>query len=241
MKTDRPMPLSEHLKELRNRLVVYLLFLFPASVYAFTQDRRLVQVLLAPTRGRLSHLIVMSPGEALYSYIEMALVAGFIATSPVLLYEIAAFVSPALAPSERRRLVGYVPIVLVLFLAGVAFGYFAFLPVVMRFVLQFASAPFQAFISLGRYIGFIVNLTLPFGLVFELPVAVYALASAGVLHPSFLRRQRRIAILAIFVVAGAVTPPDAFSMLLMVAPMLLLYEVSILVADFAIRRRKPMV
>ncbi len=239
--TDRPMPLSEHLKELRNRLVVYLLFLVPASIYAFTQGRLLVDLLLQPTHGEIRHLIVMSPGEALYTYIEIALVAGFIATSPVLLYEIAAFVSPALAKTERRRVVAYVPIVLVLFLLGISFGYFVFLPLVLQFLLGFAQAPFEALISLGKYIGFVVDTTLPFGLIFEMPVAVYALASAGVLAPSFLRKQRRIAILIIFIISGAVTPPSALPMLLMVVPMLVLYEVSILVADYAVRRRKPMV
>ncbi|MDA8345258.1 MAG: twin-arginine translocase subunit TatC [Thermaerobacter sp.] len=239
--SDHPLPLSEHLRELRNRFVVYLLFLVPVSVYLFTQARRLVDVLLLPTHGRLIHLIVMSPGEALYTFIEIALAAGFVVTLPVLLYQVAAFVSPALSPPERRRLIGYVPIVLLLFLMGIAFGYFAFLPVVLRFLLGFATAPFVPLISLGKYIGFVVNLTLPFGLVFEMPVAVYALARTGVLTPSFLRKQRRVAILAIFIIAGAVTPPDAFSMLLMVAPMLVLYEVSILVADFAVRRRGPMV
>ncbi len=239
--SDHPMPLSEHLRELRNRLIVYLLFLVPVSIYAFTQARRLVDFLLLPTEGKITHLILMSPGEALYTFIEAAFAAGFIATSPVLIYEIAAFISPALAPAERRRLFGYMPIVLILFLMGVSFGYFAFLPVVLHFLLEFATAPFDPLFSLGRYIGFVVSLTLPFGVVFELPIAVYALAITGVLEPGFLRRQRRIAILAIFIVAGAITPPDAFSMLLMVAPMLVLYEVSIIVADFAVRRRKPMV
>ncbi len=235
------MPLSEHLRELRNRLIVYMVFLLPVSVYAFFQAKQLVDILLLPTNGRLARLVVLSPGEAFYGYIEMALAAGFIVTSPVLLYQIAAFISPALEPKERRRLFGFVPVVLVLFLLGIAFAYFAFLPVVLHFLLGFATGPFDPLISLGKYIGFVVNLTIPFGLVFELPVAAYALALIGVLHPSFLRRQRRVAIFAIFVIAGAITPPDAFSMLLMVVPMLVLYEVSILVADFAVRRRRPMV
>lgn len=235
------MPLGDHLRELRNRLIVYLLFLIPAGVYAFLKARLIVDLLLLPTHGAVHSLVVLSPTEGLYTFIELALVAAFIMTSPVLIYEIAAFVRPALSPGERHLVVVYAPIVLLLFLLGIAFGYFVFLPVVLRFVLQFATAPFQAFISLGRYIGFIVNLTLPFGLIFELPVLVYALVRTGVLTPTFLRRQRRIAILVIFVVAAAVTPPDAFSMLIMVVPMLVLYEASILVADLAVRRHPPMV
>lgn len=238
---DRPMPLSEHLRELRNRLIVYLVFLLPVSVYAFLRARVIVAILLWPARGYLQHLIVMSPGEALYTFLELGLAVGFIVTSPVLIYQAAAYVAPAMQSSERRLVAAYAPVVLLLFLAGVAFGYFAFLPVVLHFLLGFATQPFVPLISLGRYIGFVINLTLPFGLIFELPVAVYALARTGVLTPQFLRRQRRVAILVIFVIAGAVTPPDAFSMLLMVAPMVVLYEVSILVADIAVRRRDPMV
>ena len=235
------MPLSEHLRELRNRLIVYMVCLLPVSVYAFIQARPLVALLLLPTHGQISHLIVMSPGEALYTFIEVGLAAGFIATSPVLLYEIAAFISPALQPSERRRLYRFVPVVFLLFLVGISFGYFIFLPLVLQFLLEFATAPFEPLISLAKYIGFVVDTTLPFGLIFEMPVAVYLLAITGVLHPSFLRKQRRVAILVIFIVSGAVTPPSALPMLLMVVPMLVLYEVSILVADFAVRRPRPMV
>ncbi len=235
------MPLGEHLRELRNRLIVYLLFLIPVGVYAFVKARLIVHLLLLPTHGAVHSLIVLSPTEGLYTFIELAVVAAFIVTSPVLIYEIAAFVRPALEPSERHLVIVYAPIVLFLFALGIAFGYFVFLPVVLRFVLQFAAAPFQAFISLGKYIGFIVNLTLPFGLIFELPVVVYALTRTGILTPGFLRKQRRIAILIIFIVAAAVTPPDAFSMMIMVVPMLVLYEVSILVSDLAVRTHPPMV
>ena len=235
------MPLTHHLRELRNRLIVYLVFLIPVGVYAFIRARLIVRFLLLPTHGAVHSLIVLSPTEGLYTFIELAIVAAFVVTSPVLIYEAAAFVRPALAPDERRLVAVYAPVVLLLFLLGIAFGYFVFLPVVLHFVLQFATAPFEALISLGKYIGFIVNLTLPFGLIFELPVLVYALAHAGVLKPALLRKQRRIAILVIFVVAAAVTPPDAFSMLVMVLPMLVLYEVSILVADLAVRRHPPMV
>ncbi len=235
------MPLTHHLRELRNRLIVYLVFLIPVGVYAFIRARLIVRFLLLPTHGAVHSLIVLSPTEGLYTFIELAIVAAFVVTSPVLIYEAAAFVRPALAPDERRLVAVYAPVVLLLFLLGIAFGYFVFLPVVLHFVLQFATAPFEALISLGKYIGFIVNLTLPFGLIFELPVLVYALARAGVLKPALLRKQRRIAILVIFVVAAAVTPPDAFSMLVMVLPMLVLYEVSILVADLAVRRHPPMV
>ncbi len=238
---DRPMPLGEHLRELRNRLIVYLLFLIPVGVYAFIKARLIVRFLLLPTHGAVHSLIVLSPTEGLYTFIELALVAGFVVTSPILIYEIAAFVRPALEPSERHLVIVYAPIVLLLFVVGLAFGYFVFLPVVLHFVLQFATAPFQAFISLGKYIGFIVNLTLPFGLIFELPVVVYGLTRVGILTPAFLRKQRRIAILVIFVVAAAVTPPDAFSMMVMVVPMLVLYEVSILVSELAARRHPPMV
>lgn len=237
---DREMPISEHLRELRNRLVVYLVFLVPVSVAAFLRARLIITWLLGPAHGRIGPLILMSPGEALFTFMKVGLAVGFVITSPVLLYELAAFSSPALEKPQRRLLMGYIPVVLALFLLGCAFGFFVFLPVVLRFLLSFATPPFRAFFTLARYIGFVLDLTLPFGLVFELPVAVYALARSGVLEPSFLRRQRRIAVLAIFVIAGAVTPPDAFSMLLMVVPMWVLYEVSILVAVVAVRQRRRM-
>lgn len=238
---DREMPITEHLRELRNRLIVYLVFLLPFSVASFLRAKQIIKWLLLPAGGEIHSLIVMSPGEALFTFIKVGLAVGFIITSPVLLYEVAAFVSPALPKRERRMLMSYIPVVLGLFLLGCAFGFFAFLPVVLHFLLSFATAPFKTFFSLSRYIGFVLDLTLPFGLVFELPIAAYALARAGVLEPAFLRRQRRVAILIIFIIAGAITPPDALSMMLMVVPMLVLYEVSIWMAQLAVRQRRRMV
>lgn len=233
---DRPRPLSEHLHELRNRLAVFLAVWLAVSTFAFFQVRKVIEWMLLPADGRIHQLVVMGPSEGLYTFLELALALGFVATSPVLISELAAFVAPALTPGLRRQLIGYVPTVFLLFLTGISFGYFMFLPVVLHFLLGFASQPFYPLMTISKYVGFILNVTLPFGLVFELPVVAFALSSVGVLDPAFLRHHRRTAILLIVVVAAAVTPPDALSMMIMVVPMLVLFEVSILVSALAARR-----
>lgn len=231
------MPIESHLKELRTRLFWLIALYLPVAAIFFTHVTWLIGILLMPAHGRITHLVYLSVTEAFFAYIKVSLAAAFVVISPFLLYQLARFVLPGLHDSERQVVTRYVPVVVFLFLLGLSFGFFVFLPLVIRFLFAFTGPELVPMISLGQYINFVIGLTLPFGLIFEFPVIVYGLTRAGVVQPAWLRRNRRYAILVIFVIAAAFAPPDALSMLVMASPMLLLYEVGLWLAEIAIRRR----
>jgi sec-independent protein translocase protein TatC len=235
------MRLEDHLEELRRRLFVVVLAYLPLAALAFWRWRLVVQWILWASHGRLTHLAVLSPAEAFLTAVKIGAVGGLVLASPVIVWQLYRFVWPGLTPSERQVAGTYVPAVLLLFAVGILFGYFFFLPLVLRFVLAFTGPSVVPVFTLGQVVGFAMNLVLPWGFVFELPVLTHALARMGLVTPSFLRRNRRWAILVIVVVAAAFTPPDALSMLAMAAPMVLLYELGILVAVHGWRRHEEAV
>ncbi|HEY8450599.1 MAG TPA: twin-arginine translocase subunit TatC [Bacillota bacterium] len=226
------MPLTEHLEELRRRLLIVLVPWVVLVGVAFTQADALLGLLARPA----GTLVTLSPAEAFLTSLRLAAYVGTAAVSPLALYQAIAFVVPGLEPHERRLLLTVVPFAAVLFVGGVAFGYLLVLPLAWRFLLGFAPANITPMISLGRYLSFVAGLTLPFGVVFELPVVVFLLARLGIVSAAFLRAQRKYALLLILVVAAVLTPPDVISQLLMAAPLYVLYEVSIWIARWAAPR-----
>ena len=235
--SEPQMPIESHLKELRTRLFWLVALYLPVAALFFTHVTWLIGLLLLPAHGHITHLVYLSVTEAFFAYIKVSLAAAFVVTSPFLLYQLANFVLPGLHDNERQVVTTYVPVVVLLFLVGLAFGFFIFLPLVIRFLFAFSGPELVPMISLGQYINFVIGLTLPFGIIFEFPVIIYGLARAGLVQPAWLRRNRRYAILVIFVIAAAFAPPDALSMLVMASPMLLLYEVGMWLAEIAVRRR----
>ncbi len=233
------MTVVEHLEELRRRLIWSLVALGVGAGVGFYLERPILAFLLRPAFPLGVHkLVFLSPTEALFTYIKISMVVGAILASPVWLYELVAYVLPAMEARERRYLYLSLPPVALLFVAGLAFGYFVFVPMVFRFLFRFAGPELVPMLSISKYISSLLSFTLPFGVVFELPAVVALLTRLGVISAAFLRRQRRWAILLIFVVAAIFTPPDPFSQLVMASPMLVLYEASILVAA-AVERRRP--
>ena len=232
------MSLEGHLDELRRRLFWMLIVYLPAVGVLFFNAHWVTALLLLPAHGSLHRLVFLSPTEVLFTYLKIAMVGALVGTSPFIAYQVGAFVWPALTPRERRFGVTYIPTAVLLFWAGAAFGYFVFVPLVLRFLLAFGGQGLEAMISYSQYVGFVLNLMLPFALLFEFPMVVVVLTGLGIITPGWLRRNRRWAIFVIFVIAAAIAPPDLGSMLVMVAPMLALYEVGIWVSTIAARKRQ---
>ena len=235
------MSLSDHLIELRKRLMRSAIALFIGFLacyyfkdYLFTIiTRPLVDVL--PKNG---YLIYTGLTEAFFVYMKLAFFASLIITSPFILYQIWKFISPGLLPREKKYVVPFVVSSTLLFVGGVCFGYFIALPPAFEFFISFNNQYLQALISFRDYISLFVTFLLGFGLSFELPVFMFFLAKLGIVNAKMLSKQRRYAILVIFVVAAILTPsPDALSQLLMAIPLMFLYEVSIFVARFASRKK----
>lgn len=231
------MTVVEHLTELRRRLIIAGLALFAAAAVAYAYVGHIRGFFTQPA-GNIK-LIYLSPTEALMTDIKLALLAGLFLALPVILYQAWAFVAPALRPQEKTRVWPLVVSSSLLFVLGGLFAYYLVLPLAIRFVLGFATPDLQALFSYSRYVSFVTGIILSFGFIFQMPLGILFLARMGLVTARGLRRKRKFAVLAIFVVAAVLTPPDVLSQVLMAAPMLVLYEVSVWLAHaFGPRARR---
>ncbi len=238
---DHKMSLTDHLMELRKRLVrsVIILFVGFGACYYFKDfifhivTRPLVRVL-----PQKSYLIYTGLTEAFFVYMKLAFFASLIITCPFIIYQIWKFISPALHSSEKKYVLPFVFFSTLLFVSGVLFGYFVALPPAFEFFVSFNNQYLQSLISFSDYISLFVTFLLGFGLSFELPVFMFFLAKLGIVNSKMLARQRKYAILVIFIVAAILTPsPDALSQVLMAIPLMFLYEVSIFITKFAGKKK----
>ncbi|MBI2873462.1 MAG: twin-arginine translocase subunit TatC [Firmicutes bacterium] len=227
------MSLFGHLEELRKRIIVILIGIVAVALVSFGYADDILAFVTAPA----GKLIFTAPAEAFMTQLKLSLMVALFLTSPLILHQTAVFVWPGLRGPERRLLTTVFFFAPFLFAAGVTFGFVVALPVTYNFFIRFAAADLQPMITVANYLSFLISLTVPFGLVFQLPMVSWGLTRAGIIEPGLLRRQRRFALLIIAVVAAAITPPDVFSQLVMGLPLWILYEISIVVSTVAARAR----
>lgn len=226
--------LSDHLSDLRKQLIkslsVFVLFLI---VSLSTLNWWLPFV----TRGH--DLVVLGPFQVIKLYTSICVTLSLGMSLPFLIHFMWQFVKPGLHPKEIRFLGLYAPAMLILFMAGLAFGYFIVNPLSYQFLIKIGAMNFDVMISASEYVHFLLITTVPLGLLFELPIIVMFLNSIGVLNSETLKRIRKWSYLIIAVVSALITPPDFISQLIVMAPMALLYELSIfLVKQMEARRGK---
>lgn len=226
MMTDQKMTIAGHLEELRRRIIVCVISVILTSCVAFLSVKRLLPYLTKPV-GRL---VFIAPTEAFFTYMKLALFMGFFLSSPIILYEVWKFVSSGLKRSEKKYTRLYGPLSFLLFIAGSSFAYFVVIPIGLKFLLTFGGQEIVPMISVSKYVSFVGMLCLAFGAIFELPLVTLFLTKINLVTPSFLATKRRYAIVGIFIVAALLTPPDIFTQLLMVIPLLVLYEISIVLS-----------
>ena len=238
---EREMTFLDHLEELRWRVVKAVGgILVSIVVCTIFSDWLVNEVIIRPSRitNPPLNLINTVPYGQITFYMMTVVVAALIASSPWILYQIWKFVQPGLLPRERKYISGIVFSTTFCFLAGVSFAYFIMLPYMLQFFASFGTPGIQNLISVSEYISFVLQLILLSGLIFELPMVSYFLARLGILTPAFMRHYRRHSIVVILIIAAVVTPTtDPFTMSVFAIPMLLLYEISIMVAALAQRRR----
>ncbi len=234
---DSKAPLLDHLIELRSRLLrsvaalivaFFIAFYFADQIFAF-----LVQPLVKAFAGAEgARLIYTKLYEAFFVQIKVAMFAAFLFAFPIIANQIWAFVAPGLYKTERRAFLPFLIATPVLFAMGAALAYYIVMPTVFRFLLGFqtseAGIPQEALPAMGDYLSFVMNLIFAFGVCFLLPVLLMLLARVGIVTVDQLRSFRRYAIVAAFVVAAVITPPDVISQLLLAVPMVMLYELSII-------------
>jgi len=235
------MPFLDHLEELRWRILWSLIAILVGTVLGWMLLDRIdiVELLKRPIAPYLpgGRLVFTSPAEPFMLTLKVAFALGCLVASPVVIYQIWAFLSPALYQREKRLIIPSLAVGVVLFLAGAVACYQWLLPAALKVLLGFQRADLTAMITIDRYFAMAVPFVAGCGLVAELPLVVTILASLGIVTPQFLGRQRRYAIVIAAFLAALLTPPDAVSMMLMLVPLLLLYEISIWCAWVATRRR----
>lgn len=238
------MPFLDHLEELRRRLLWCLVVVGVcfgiglAAVHYLDVTRFLIepgQEVLGPEW----RLVYLAPTDSFFIFLKISLTAGLVLASPAIIYHAWAFLAPALEKHEKRTLVPALGMGFFLFLAGLALAYFIALPISLRFFIGFMADVMLPNWTATGYIGYVVKLMLGFGIVFELPVVVLILSVLGMVTPDFLRAKRRHAIVVVTVVASLLSPGDMVQItVLMMVPLVLLYEFSIWLSALMWRRRE---
>ncbi|MBM6616976.1 twin-arginine translocase subunit TatC [Bacillus suaedaesalsae] len=223
-----------HLEELRKRLIITVVaFLLSFAVsFLFVQD--IYHFLIKDLENPLA---LLGPGDILWVYMVLAGIAGIAITIPVFAYQTWRFVRPALTKDEQQASLAFIPGLFLLFVCGISFGYFVLFPLVLSFLQNLAGDQFQTFFTVDRYFKFLINLTLPFGFLFEMPAVVMFLTKLGIINPVKLMKARKISYFVLIVVSILITPPDFVSDILVILPLLLLYEVSISLSKFVYKKR----
>jgi sec-independent protein translocase protein TatC len=223
----------EHLQELRSRLTKCAIALVVGTVIGLIFSEPIFHFLLRPA-GTDFRVIVTEPTEFFTTYFKVAIMTGVAIAMPVLLYQIFSFVGPGLTRKERRLVLTMIPVATLFFILGMTFAYFVVLPFAARYLFHMGDNIAQEFIKISSYIGFVTTIELWIGAAFETPLIIYILAKVHLISVQRLTRYRKYAILAVFIIAAAITPtPDPFNQTLVAVPLYLLYELGILFARLA--------
>jgi sec-independent protein translocase protein TatC len=231
-RADLPgMSLMEHLDELRKRIVHSAAYLAAGFVVCWVFHDRLVNFLQAPLTHINKSLVFTHPMDALNLDLQVAFLGGAIITAPLVLYQVWLFIAPGLYQKEKRFAIPFMAATVALFLAGASFGYFFVLPGAMEILVVKMGHNFTPMITIEDYSSFFLSIILGLGISFELPILIFFLALFGIVSPSFLWKNIRYAVLAVFLVAAVICPsPDPWTMCLYAVPMLTLYLIGIGVA-----------
>lgn len=221
------MSFVEHLEELRHRLLSIIGAVFALAVIGYFLGAPVLQFLARPVEG----LYFFTPTEALTARIKLGLVIGLVLALPYILHQLWRFVSPGLTSKERRQLRPLLGGSYPLFLIGGALGLLVILPVGVRVLLSFAPPGVDSMLNLSRYLSFVIGIVGFLGLLFQLPLIVLFLVRTGLVDPETLSRNRKTAVVVIFILGAIITPTvDFVTLLLLALPLLLLYELSLWVA-----------
>lgn len=233
--SDQSMNLLDHLDELRKRIMISLavfivffigVFIFVSDIYDwFVKDLNMT-------------LTVLGPLDIIWVYFSLAAIIALALTVPVIILQIWLFVRPALTQKERRVTIIYIPASFLLFIGGLCFGYFIVVPLVLNFLMGLGQDMFQYMFTPDRYFQFLIRMTLPFSILFEMPLVVMFLTSLGIITPEGMKKNRKYAYFALIVVSVLISPPDFISDILVIIPLLFLYEVSISLSKLVYRRKK---
>jgi sec-independent protein translocase protein TatC len=223
--------LVDHLTELRVRIMRILWILIIGSSLGWIYSDQIFAVIRHPVKEYLPSggLVYTGIMDKFMAYIQISILSGVILTCPLWLYQVWGFIAPGLYKNEKKYAVGFLSFGTVMFLIGISFVYFVVYPSAFHYLLNFGGTEDRPMITIDAYLSFFITTTLIFGAAFELPLVLVILGMMGVIDQKFLREKRRYAVVALSVFSAVITPPDLMSMLFLLGPLILLYEMSIFI------------
>ncbi|WP_040346974.1 twin-arginine translocase subunit TatC [Neobacillus bataviensis] len=233
--TDKELNLVEHLGELRKRLIIsslaFLVFLVIGFVY--------VKEIYLFFMGNLGYkLLILGPSDIMWIYFHIAAVVAGAGTIPVAAWQGWLFVKPALKPMERKIAFAYIPALFFLFIAGMAFGYYFIFPNIMKFLIHLSNDMMTTSFTADKYFSFLINMTLPFGVAFELPLVAMFLTTLGIVNPYRIGKLRKYAYFILVIIASMISPPEFISHISVAIPLILIYEISVVLSKIVFKRKQ---
>lgn len=228
----------EHFVELRKRLIIIIAFFVLAMIGSFFLAEPLIVYLQQTDEAASLELNAFRLTDPLRIYMQIAFIIACVITSPLILYQLWAFIAPGLYEREKRITLSYIPISVILFLLGISFSYFILFPFVIHFMKQLGDRmEINQVIGINEYFQFLLQITLPFGFLFQLPVVILFLTRLGIITPIFLSKVRKYAYFILLVIAALITPPDVISHMMVTLPLFFLYEISIWISKLVYRKK----
>ena len=225
--------LKPHIADLRKRLTISTITVVVMFFACFSFYEPILEWMMAPVKHALpagTSMIAVEIQETFFTAMKVAFFGGFIISLPVIFWQLWLFLAPGLYDHEKKLVVPFVFFATLMFLLGASFAYYIVVPVGFDFLIAFGNSVVSVLPSIGKYVGFFTKLMIGFGIAFELPVITFFLAKIGLVNDQMLKDFFRYAVVLIFIVAAVLTPPDVISQVLMAAPLLILYGVSIYIA-----------
>lgn len=236
---QKEMTFLDHIEELRKRLMTIVVFFVLAVIVGFLVVEPIINFIQNADVAEELTMNAFRVTDPFKVYMNMTFVIALIITSPVVLYQLWSFVSPGLLEKERRVTLSYIPVSVLLFLGGLAFSYFVLFPFLIKFMLDLSNEmSIQSTIGINEYFQFLFQITIPFGLLFQLPVVILFLTRLGIITPMILAKIRKYAYFVLLVIAAIITPPDVISHLMVTVPLCLLYEISIWISRIGYRKAR---
>lgn len=233
---DSQQTLTEHLADLRTRIINILLILFIGTVICWSVSEHIFEIIRVPIAPYLNTsdggLVYTGVTDKFMAHVKISMMSSVILTAPFWFYQVWLFVAPGLYRDEKKYALTFITSGVLLFLLGVLFVYYFVFPMAFQFLFAFGGTTDKPLITIGEYLSFFTMTTLLFGLCFELPLVIAILGMLGLVDQKFLRKNRRYAIVALSAVAAVVTPPDLMSMVFLLLPLVGLYELSIVLVGF---------
>lgn len=229
------MNVVQHLEELRKAILITVGIFFVFFLLAFIYVQDIYRILVKDLPFKLA---LLGPSDILMVYLMIASVVALAVTIPVAAHQIWRYISPGLTVKERKVTLAYIPALFILFIVGISFGYFILFPLVLNFLMALSDGMFTTFFTTEKYFRFLLNMTLPFGFLFELPIVIMFLTSLGIINPFVLQKIRKYAYFVLTVTSVLITPPDFIADILVIIPLLLLYEGSITLSKIVFRRQQ---